>query len=150
MKHGLATAAVLAVPGTGGAQSAPADPEQTRAPLALLLAAANEAIPAGSSCAGEYGQRGRPRLRDLLSMRLAYLHRGANVITGSCQGSNTDTAVPGDHQPLVRGGRFIRLDRVRCPLRQGQHALVELRDDPLTRSVRAGGGATISSKGEHT
>ena len=91
MKHGLAAAAVLVVPGTGGAQSPPADPEQTRAPLALLLAAANEAIPAGSSCAGEYGQRGRPRLRDLLSMRLAYLHRGANVITGSCQGSNTRT-----------------------------------------------------------
>ncbi len=61
-----------------------ADREQTLEPLRHLLQAASRPIPPASSCQGQHGQQGAPRLRDLLASRLAYLHRGDNAITGAC------------------------------------------------------------------
>ena len=60
------------------------DPDRTIEPLRLLLESASLAIPRKSTCFGNYGQRGSPRIRDLLGSRLAYLHSGQNVISGSC------------------------------------------------------------------
>jgi hypothetical protein len=62
------------------------DPEQTRLALVPLFAASNETIPGTSSCQGEYGQHGKAKLGDLLSMQLAYFYRGSNVVSGQCAG----------------------------------------------------------------
>jgi hypothetical protein len=75
--------------GLGGADivaAADPQPDQTRQALAALFAASSEIIPPASSCHGDYGQRGRARIGDLLSMEFAYLYRGENVVTGQCAG----------------------------------------------------------------
>lgn len=69
----------------GLANAAQPDPAATRQALDALLAASNRAIPADSSCSGDYGQSGSARLRDLLAIQLANLNRGANTVTGACQ-----------------------------------------------------------------
>jgi hypothetical protein len=61
-----------------------ADPEQTAEALMPLLRSVDQVIPKASSCFGHYGQRGRPRIRDLIGSRLAYLHDGSNVVVGAC------------------------------------------------------------------
>lgn len=66
------------------APSSAADPVATQKALSALFAAANDAIPAASSCHGDYGQPGRAKVKDFLAMRMAYLYAGANVIEGSC------------------------------------------------------------------
>lgn len=66
---------------------AAAGPRDTKEAWDLLLAACNMTIPPQSSCRGEYGQTGAPKVRDLLAMELAYLNRGENTIVGSCKGS---------------------------------------------------------------
>jgi hypothetical protein len=70
------------------AQSPVADPQSTRQALGVLFAVANEVIPKTSTCHGDYGQRGRPTLGDLLSMQLAYFYRGDNVVSGHCAGEH--------------------------------------------------------------
>ncbi|NML16546.1 hypothetical protein [Azohydromonas caseinilytica] len=72
--------------GLGAAQAQDADPEHTREALAWLLAASRVAIPGTSSCHGAYGERGVATVGGLLSMQLAYLYRGDNVLSGQCQG----------------------------------------------------------------
>ena len=62
-------------------------PSDTERLLNLLLAASNMTIPPQSSCGGEYGQTGAPKVKDLLAMELAGFNRGNNTIKGSCQGS---------------------------------------------------------------
>jgi hypothetical protein len=52
----------------------------------LLLAASNMVIPPQSSCQGDYGQQGEPKVKDLLAMELAGFNRGKNIIVGSCKG----------------------------------------------------------------
>jgi|WetSurMetagenome_2_1015567.scaffolds.fasta_scaffold845233_1 hypothetical protein len=61
-----------------------ADPVATREAVAALLASSNVAIPSTSTCQGDYGQHGQPRIRDLLAVQLAYLNAGQNVIEGKC------------------------------------------------------------------
>jgi hypothetical protein len=79
-------AAGASIPFTAAANQddAAVDPVATRAALVALLAAANEAIPANSSCAGAYGQPGRATIKDLLSVQLASLYRGDNTVSGRC------------------------------------------------------------------
>lgn len=62
----------------------PVDPANTNRALRALLSVANELIPPKSTCMGNYGQRGRPKVRDLVSMQLSYLYSGDNVIQGNC------------------------------------------------------------------
>ncbi len=64
-----------------------AGPDDTEKALNLLLAATNITIPPNSSCNGQYGQKGPPKLKDLLAMELAGFNRGQNIISGSCQGT---------------------------------------------------------------
>lgn len=52
--------------------------------LNALLSASNAFIPESSSCRGQYGQRGRATVKDLLANRLAYFSSGDNVIRGNC------------------------------------------------------------------
>lgn len=66
------------------ATSSGADPVATQKALSVLLAAANDAIPAASSCHADFGQSGRAKVKDLLAMRMAYLYAGDNAIKGSC------------------------------------------------------------------
>lgn len=65
---------------------AAAGPSDTEKALNLLLAASNMAIPPQSSCQGDYGQQGEPKVKDVLAMELAGFNRGKNTIAGSCQG----------------------------------------------------------------
>ena len=60
------------------------DPERTIEPLRHLLRSSSQVIPKRSTCFGQYGQRGDPRVRDLLASRLAYFHNGQNLISGTC------------------------------------------------------------------
>jgi hypothetical protein len=83
--HLLAAVAGFAVPAAATHADDAADPVRTRAALTALLAAANDAIPANSSCAGDYGQPGRPTVKDLLGVELAALHGGDNVVSGECR-----------------------------------------------------------------
>lgn len=72
----------------------PGNPEATRKALTALLAAANDPIPRTSSChegQGAYGQTGPATVKDLLSMRMAYLYAGSNVIEGHCEQSQQCT-----------------------------------------------------------
>lgn len=69
---------------TSRATEQPANPVATRTALAALFASSNAAIPRTSSCYGEYGQKGRPRIRDMMAMSMAYLHTGTNTIQGEC------------------------------------------------------------------
>jgi hypothetical protein len=66
---------------------ATAGPRDTEGVLNLLLSASNMTIPPHSSCGGEYGQIGAPKLKDLLAVELSYFNRGKNTIVGSCQGT---------------------------------------------------------------
>ncbi|MFN4119564.1 hypothetical protein [Acidovorax sp.] len=66
------------------AASSSADPVATQQALRALFAAANDAIPAASSCHANFGQSGRAKVKDLLAMRMAYLYAGDNVIKGNC------------------------------------------------------------------
>ena len=79
----LGTALVVAHFSSSAASDA-ADPEKTIEPLRYLLRSPSQAIPKKSTCFGQYGQRGDPRIRDLLASRLAYLHNGENAISGTC------------------------------------------------------------------
>jgi acetylornithine deacetylase/succinyl-diaminopimelate desuccinylase-like protein len=78
-------AAAVACHGGDAFAQAP-DPDETRQALAALLAAAAEPIRAGSTCAGDYLSGRPPTVGDLLAMQLAYLHKGDNVIAGTCEG----------------------------------------------------------------
>ena len=72
----------------------PGNPEATRKALTALLAAANDPIPRTTSChegQGAYGQTGPATVKDLLSMRMAYLYAGSNVIEGHCEQSQQCT-----------------------------------------------------------
>ena len=66
-----------------------AAPRDTEVVLNLLLAASNMTIPRQSSCNGEYGQTGAPKVKDLLAAELAGFNRGNNTIAGSCQGRDS-------------------------------------------------------------
>jgi hypothetical protein len=66
------------------AQAVKLDPVATTKALSALLAVANTEIPQNSSCQGDYGQTGRARVRDLLSVQFAYLYAGENVVLGEC------------------------------------------------------------------
>lgn len=61
-----------------------ADPVATREALSVLLSSSNTAIPKASTCMGDYGQSGQPKIGDMLAMRLAYLYAGENIVEGRC------------------------------------------------------------------
>lgn len=61
-----------------------ADPIATRKTLAVLFASSNASIPKGSTCWGDYGQTGQPKIKDMLAMQLAYMYVGENLIEGKC------------------------------------------------------------------
>lgn len=61
------------------------DPQLTGVALQALLSASNVTIPRNSSCFANYPGTNKPTIKDLLATRLAYLHRGENVIQGSCK-----------------------------------------------------------------
>ncbi len=67
------------------ANEAASNPVETQAVLRALLSVGNRAIPTSCSCGGNYGQKGRASIKDLLSMQLAYLYKGENRIVGSIQ-----------------------------------------------------------------
>lgn len=71
----------------------PADPIATREALVALLASSDAVIPKTSSCQGDYGQRGRVRVKHLLAMQLAYLYAGENVIVGHCAASSCKVTI---------------------------------------------------------
>jgi hypothetical protein len=83
-KYVVAVAMVLAMSTPAVATQSAADPIATRKALAALLASSNAEIPNGSTCQGNYGQSGRPAVKDLMAMQLAYLYSGENVIEGRC------------------------------------------------------------------
>ncbi|CAD5370203.1 conserved exported hypothetical protein [Rubrivivax sp. A210] len=86
--------ALLGLLCAGPAPAAPEpDPAATRQALRALLASAQDGIPRGSGCDGDYGQRGRARVKDLLAVQLAYLYRGDNVITGGCAGNACELTI---------------------------------------------------------
>lgn len=60
------------------------DPTATGKALTFLFSASNEFIPKSSSCHGSYGQQGKVTVKDLLSMQMAYLYSGENIIQGTC------------------------------------------------------------------
>lgn len=64
------------------------NPEETRIVLSILLSAANQPIPVScASCPGHYGQQGRVKIKDILSLSLAYLYQGENKIIGTIHGT---------------------------------------------------------------
>lgn len=67
------------------AESEGLDPVATTKALRILLAESNTPIPRKSSCYGNYGAAGKQTVKDLLSMRLAYLQGGDNIISGKCE-----------------------------------------------------------------
>jgi hypothetical protein len=71
----------------GHAKSPNTGPHDTEEVLKLLLPASNMTIPPKSTCGGEYGQIGPPKVKDLLAMELAGFNRGNNAIVGSCRGT---------------------------------------------------------------
>ncbi|MFY3386245.1 hypothetical protein [Paracidovorax sp. MALMAid1276] len=89
----------LIAPAIGGptstVASSSADPVSTQKALRALFAAANDSIPAASSCHGNFGPSGQAKVKDLLAMRMAYLYAGVNVIEGGC--SITQCAVSIKH-----------------------------------------------------
>jgi hypothetical protein len=99
MSHGLGTkylvalATVLATSAHSRAAESAADPIATRKALAALLASSNAEIPSGSTCQGNYGQAGRPAVKDLVAMQLAYLYSGDNVIEGRCTSNSCAIAI---------------------------------------------------------
>jgi hypothetical protein len=64
--------------------SAVAGPADAIPALSAAMGAANQLIPRNSSCFGLYTATTRPKVRDLLASRLAFLHSGTNVVEGSC------------------------------------------------------------------
>ena len=80
----LIATALLAAHFSSNAALDATDPERTIEPLRHLLQSSSQLIPKKSTCFGHYGQRGDPRIQDLLASRLAYLHNGQNVISGTC------------------------------------------------------------------
>lgn len=66
------------------ASDVPADPRATQRALNALLAQSNAMIAKSSTCHADFGQKGPARVKDLLAMRLAYLHSGENRIQGQC------------------------------------------------------------------
>lgn len=56
----------------------------TAAALRALLAASNQIIPKTSSCYGTYFAGKPATVKDLVSVQLANLRAGENVISGSC------------------------------------------------------------------
>ncbi len=88
MTHRVLGCALLAIHVALNAAPPAPDPAQTLEPLRHLLRSSGLTIPKASSCFGDYGQRGEPRIRDLLSSRLAYLNNGQNTITGACNATH--------------------------------------------------------------
>lgn len=84
--HAALLTAALALPAVSKAGDDGVDPNQTKPALAFLLAASNDAIPAKSSCNGNYGQSGTATIKDLLSTQFAYMYQGKSVVKGKCQG----------------------------------------------------------------
>lgn len=79
----IALVGFVSVPSLAG--GSPHDPVQTRKALTALMEVANEPIPKESPCMGHYGTHEPPRIKDLLSMPLAYLDTGENRITGTVE-----------------------------------------------------------------
>lgn len=79
-------AVLLLVTVTGASTKPPDVGVETKEVLDLLLAASTMTIPPQSSCQGDYGQQGKPKVKDVLAMELAYLNRGRNTIIGKCKG----------------------------------------------------------------
>ncbi len=64
-----------------GVDDAAAD---TTMALRSLLMLSHRTIPKSSSCFGDYGQRGPPKVNDLLAVQLSNLSAGHNAIRGAC------------------------------------------------------------------
>lgn len=89
----LALVAALCA-GWGAAAHAAADPAATQAALRPLLAAADLPLHRAEGCQGDYGQRGRARLGDLLASQLAFMHEGGtNVVEGRCDGRRCELGI---------------------------------------------------------
>ena len=89
MKHNCRTYYLIilmlgALTSCAHATSTSIDPTATGKALTLLFSAANEFIPESSSCHGSYGQQGTATVKDLLSVQMAYLYSGKNIIQGDC------------------------------------------------------------------
>lgn len=94
-----------------------ADPARTRPALTFLLGASNEPIPPKSSCHGDYGQSGPARVKDLLSMQLAYVYQGSSVIKGSC----SEGANPRCELSITRAaGEDVSQAKIAFAVRQGK------------------------------
>ena len=72
----------------GFADAADPDPFQTQQALAALFAASGVVIPLASTCRGEYGQRGKARIGDLLAVQFSYIYHGENIVSGHCSGAH--------------------------------------------------------------
>jgi len=82
----LALVVIILVTVTQAATKPPDVETETEKLLNLLLAASTMTIPPQSSCQGDYGQQGKPKVKDLLAMELAGFSRGENTIVGNCKG----------------------------------------------------------------
>ena len=76
----------IALPFFAHAAEMEADPAQANIVLRALMSVSNTVIPSTSSCSGNYGQRGRATVKDVLSMQFAHLYRGDNKVLASCVG----------------------------------------------------------------
>ena len=70
-----------------GEEAASADPRFAQSAWTALLGITDAALPRGTGCHGDYGQRGHarpPRVKDLLASQLAYMSAGQNTLSGHC------------------------------------------------------------------
>ena len=106
-----------------GAFAAESDtaPAQTQTALHALLRASKLAVPTASGCNGQYGQPGRATIGDVLSMQLAYLHRGDNTIAGRCAEGQCELRI------AHAFGEEVASAELRFKMRQGRAVTSSLR-----------------------
>ena len=83
----MGMACVGATVAHAGEEAAKADPRSAQSAWTALLGITDAALPHGTGCHGDYGQRGharRPRVKDLLASQLAYMSAGQNTLSGHC------------------------------------------------------------------
>ena len=74
-------------------KSLKSDSDASQRAVSSLLAAADEVIPAASTCHGAFGGSGPAKVRDLLAMELATFSRGTNTFVGACKASTAGPAL---------------------------------------------------------
>ena len=101
-------------PYSGYAAQNEVDPKQTYMVLSALMSESNSIIPTNSSCVGNYGQKGKAAVKDMLSVQLAYLYSGVNKITGNCINDQCQLSI--EHN----AGEDVYFADIRFKLRNGK------------------------------